>query len=129
MRIKLIIPTIVFLLCYLIAYCTENYQAISNLNIRKGIGTKAEVIGSIAQGDKVLVDTIISGWGRIKVDGEIKGFASMKYLTKDFKDYSKKSNSSRNKKKDSPWQSLLMVLIIIILLVIFNGGKSKSIAD
>lgn len=127
MQFKIILSVFGFLLLSLFANASETYQATTQLNIRSGAGTAYEVVGSISQGDKVLIDTIITGWGQVIVDGQVKGFASMKYLTTDFKDYS--NNSKSDSKEKSPWTSVLTILFLIGLAVyqlFFKGGKSSG---
>ncbi len=127
MQFKILLSIFSFLLFSLFANASETYQATTQLNIRSGTGTAYEVVGSISQGDKVLIDTIIAGWGQVIVDGQVKGFASMKYMTTDFKDYS--NNSKSDSKEKSPWTSVLTILFLIGLAVyqlFFKGGKSSG---
>jgi hypothetical protein len=123
MKFKSIIP-IIFLLISGLVKASETYQATTQLNIRSGVGTSYSVVGSIARGDKVLIDTIISGWGQVIVDGQAKGFAAMKYLTTDIKEYS--SNSKTEREEKSPWKSVVTILVILVIGYYQFFGKKKS---
>jgi hypothetical protein len=103
---------------------SETYQATTQLNIRSGAGTNYGVVGSIAQGDKVFIDTIVSGWGQVLVNGQPKGFAAIKYLTTDFKDYA--VSSKTDNKKKSPWTSILSILFLLVIGYFQFFGKSSS---
>ena len=102
-------------------YASQYYQATTQLNIRSGAGADNRVVGSISQGDTVVIDSIINGWGKVIIAGQRKGFVSMKYLTTDFKEYSTPT-TTKNDTKDSHW-----VGIAVFLLILFVGffGKSK----
>ena len=126
MKIKIICFIFSFLLTTYFIEAQEYYQATTQLNIRSGAGTSYGVVGSISQGEKVLIDTIISGWGQISVNGHDKGFASMKYLTKDFKDYSSNSTSSKNGSETWKTTITIIILLIIAFYQIFVKKKSSS---
>lgn len=124
MKFKSNIIAFTFLLTSSFVTASETYQATTQLNIRTGAGTGYGVVGSISQGDKVLIDTVISGWGQVIVDGQPKGFAAMKYLTTEFKDYS--TNSKTDTKDKSPWASAITILALILIGYYQFFGKRKS---
>ncbi len=106
------------------ANASEIYRATTQLNIRSGAGTAYEVVGSISKNDKILIDTIIFDWGRVIIDGELKGFASMKFLTTDFK----QTNNIKEKKEDKGGFSTTLVLLIIgalILYIVYKRYKKR----
>jgi len=118
------IITILFSFCFIFTSVQANelYQATAGLNIREGVGGKYKIVGSIEKGDKVIIDTIIDGWGRILKDDKGIGYASMKYLTNDIKDYS----SSNNDKNNNDTIFKIGFWIIIILIGIAKYSKSGS---
>lgn len=127
MKIRNIIITLALFLISGALKSAEYYQATVQLNIRSGVGTSYEVVGSITQGEKVLIDTIISGWGRVIVDGKPIGYASMKYLTTDFTAYPDSSKSI--KKEENPWTTILGLSIlgaIAIYHLFFKGDKTAT---
>ena len=129
MQLKIFFPSLYFLLISLTVKAAETYQATARLNIRNGIGTSHAVVGSIEKGEKILIDTIVSGWGRILVNGEIKGYASMKYLSKGFKNSSKidfNNSSSSSKEESSIWKSILTIIVLIVIGYYQMFGKNKS---
>jgi hypothetical protein len=102
------------------------YQATAPLKIRTGGGKNFTAIGHIKKGEKVLIDTIILGWGRVIIDGKIKGYSSMKYLTSNFKDDSKvNQNGEQNNENSNIW-IWLIIGGIAFYIFINSGGKSQS---
>ena len=132
MQFKIIISIFSFLFLSFFASsqnASETYQATTQLNIRSGVGTAYEVVGSISQGDKVLIDTIISGWGRVVIDGEAKGFASMKFLTTDL-ETTLNELKSKGKEEDKGGDSTTLVFLIIgalilVLYIVYNGYNKR----
>lgn len=104
---------------------SDYYQAKAQLNIREGAGKNYNIIGGIKKGEKVLIDSIVSGWGRIIVDGKTKGYASMKYLTSNFKENSENVDSNNNEKESSKIWIWLIIAGIVIYKLFFSSNKSK----
>ena len=74
----------VFLFMFSLGKAAEYYQATTQINIRSGPGKDFLIVGSIAKGDSVVIDSIISEWGQVIINNKLKGYASMEYLTSEF---------------------------------------------
>jgi hypothetical protein len=95
------------------------------LNIRSGAGKNYPVVGGIAKGEKVCIDTTIFGWGKVVINGQVKGYASMKYLATDFK-YQITDYVSLDILKKYWWIASIIIWLMVSLLVFSNSGDSSK---
>lgn len=115
--------TFIFLLlnlCNLIY--AQTYKAIQDINVRKGPGTKFEIIGTISEGEIVSVITNEGNWSKINFDSDY-GYISNKFIVSISSDDTKSEkteNASFNFSNDWPW---VVGLLIFIGALYFFGLK------
>jgi uncharacterized protein YgiM (DUF1202 family) len=124
MKIKGLFCAFLFLFSCNYIKAGEYYQATTQLNIRSGAGINYKVIGSISEGDKIFIDTMISEWGRVIIDGQPKGYVSMQYLTTDIK-----FNISSLVSLDTItkyWWVFSILACIIVLYIFFDTSNNSN---
>lgn len=120
MRLAKIFIIISFLLIYHTGISKDYYQVTAKqLNIRSFPDKNSSVVGSISFGEKVLIDSVIQGWGQVIVENKIKGYVSTQYLSRKFKEYSENNSTTPSNGSSSENGTSTFITILILLIIFF----------
>lgn len=114
---KIFFKFIVFIFLTLTSF-GQSFITTQNINIRKGAGTKFEIIGTIPKGENIDIIAKTDIWGKVNYKS-IEGYISTKFITKNASDNN--NVNSTNTKTFSKYTTWLIIALVIILLVIFRN--------
>lgn len=121
-----IINTLLLLFISSTLFAQQYYQVTTDvLNVRSAADKNSEIISKLNLDDSIYVSEYFKDWSQIQLSDGSFGYVSSKYISKDFKDSSKKTIKEKKEEKTSVWGTLAF-LAIIFLAWFFKGSKNSS---
>jgi len=120
------ILTLLILLTTSLVFAQQYYQVTTDvLNVRSSANKNAEVISKLNLGDSVYVVDHSTAWSQVKLNDESYGYVSSKFISKDFKPYSK-ATTQKKKEKTSVWGTLAVLAFIFLAWLFKSSSKNSS---